>query len=77
MKHFPTKPTTCKTSDMLNSIAMFVDEFPNWMDDDEMVKRMAMAYMMLTKMSAPDEVTDEEYEFVINLHHTLQEIGHD
>ena len=77
MKHFPTKPTTCNVSDMLNSIALFVDEFPNWMEDSEMVKRMAMAYMMLTKMSTPDMVTDEEYEFVINLHHTLQEIGHD
>ena len=77
MKHFPTKPTTCNTSDMLNSIALFVDEFPNWMDDPEMVSRMAMAYMMLTKMAKPDEVSEDEYEFVLNLHQTLQEIDRD
>lgn len=75
--HYPDKPTTCNTSDMLNSIAMFVEEYPNWMEDEAMTARMAMAYMMLTKMSKLDEVTDEEYEFVLSVHNTLQEIRHD
>jgi hypothetical protein len=77
MKHYPETPTTCNVSDMLNSIAQFVEEYPNWMDDRDMTARMAMAYMMFTKMCTPDMVSEDEYEFVMNLHSTLQEIGND
>jgi len=77
MKHYPENPTTCNVSDMLNSMSQFVEEYPEWANDSKMVARMAMAYMMLKKMSTPEMVTDEEYEFVMNLHNTLQEIIHD
>jgi hypothetical protein len=77
MKHYPETPTSCNVSDMLNSIAQFVEEYPDWANDRQMVGRMAMAYMMLTKMSDPEMVSEDEYEFVMNLHSTLQEINND
>ena len=69
------KPTTTDISDLLNSIHDFVQENPDWPDDEAKVARLAMAYMMFTKMCGPEDVTEEEYEFVMSLYNTLQEIG--
>lgn len=71
--HRKASPTTCRVSDLLNSIATFVQENPLWMEDDESTTRLGMAYATLTQMCKPDEVMDEEYEFIMNLHTALQE----
>jgi len=68
-----TTPTTCQVSDLLNSIYKFVNDNPNWLEDDEACARLSMAYSILTKISGPDMVTDEEYEFVIDIHTALKE----
>jgi len=43
------------------------------MDNTESMRRMAMAYSILASMSQPDMVTDEEYEFIMDIHHTIRE----
>jgi hypothetical protein len=72
-KHRPTLRTTCDISDILSEIVTFVQNEPDWMHNPDSVRRMAMAYQILTTISGPDMVTDEEYEFVIDIHRTLQE----
>jgi hypothetical protein len=71
--HKPTKPTTCNVSDLLNTISDFINENPMWDTDPEMVMRMGSAYVMLTKMADPDMTTDDEYEFILNLHAQIKE----
>ena len=61
-------------SDMLNSIAKFVDENPDWREYPEAVQRMSLAYYMFTKMGDPDMTTQDEYDFIIGIHTTLKEI---
>jgi hypothetical protein len=69
----PKKPTTCNVSDLLNSISDFINENPMWDTDPELVMRMGSAYVMLTKMADPDMTTDDEYEFILNLHAQIKE----
>jgi hypothetical protein len=71
--HKPTKPTTCNVSDLLNTISDFINENPMWDTDPEMAMRMGSAYVMLTKMADPDMTTDDEYEFILNLHAQIKE----
>jgi hypothetical protein len=71
--HKPTKPTTCNVSDLLNTISDFINENPMWDTDPEMVMRMGSAYVMLTKMADPNMTTDDEYEFILNLHAQIKE----
>lgn len=66
-------PTTCNTSDLLNQIAQFIGDNPLWYEDDEASARLAMAYAILRNLCDPLEVTDEEFEFVMNIHTTLNE----
>jgi hypothetical protein len=68
------KPTTTDISDLINEIANFVTEHPNWADLDDDLARLAQGYFILTQISGPDMVTEEEYEFVMSLHTTLKEI---
>jgi hypothetical protein len=72
-KHRPALRTTCDISDILSEIVTFVQNEPDWMDNPDSFRRMAMAYQILTTISHPEMVTDEEYEFVIDIHRTLQE----
>jgi len=67
------RPSTCDISDLINEIAQFVADNPAWMDNTESMRRMAMAYSILASMSQPDMVTDEEYEFIMDIHHTIRE----
>ena len=67
-------PTTTNVSDLLNSLAAFVHTNPDWMNDDASTARVAMAYMMLTKMCDPDMCLDEEADFILAVHADLQEI---
>ena len=68
------RPTTTDISDLINEIAIFVHDTPNWAENDDSIARLAQAYFILTQISGPDMVTDEEYEFVMSLHTTLKEI---
>jgi len=70
--HRPTKPTTCNVSDLLNTISDFIYANPEWDSDPDMVMRMGSAYVMLTKMADPDMTTDDEYEFILNLHSQIK-----
>jgi hypothetical protein len=72
-KNHPINPTTCNTSDLLNSIAQFVTENPMWHEDDDATARLATAYGILRNLCDPTEVTDEEFEFVMGIHNTLLE----
>lgn len=72
-RNIPDNPTTCTISDLLNEIYQFVTDNPMWAENPDSLTKMAIAYSILTQSSNPDMVTDEEYEFVINIHTTLRE----
>jgi len=71
--HKPNRPTTCDISDIINEIADFVTNNPEWMEDEESIRRMSMAYSILGAMSSPDMATDEEYYFIINIQNIIRE----
>ena len=66
------KPSPTDISDLLNEVALFVSKNPYWYADDGLVQRLGVAYQILTTISDPDMVTDEEYEFVIDIHNTIK-----
>ena len=67
------KPSPTDISDLIETIRKFVDENPDWMENDKHVARLGVAYHILTTISHPDMVTDEEYEFIITIHNTIKE----
>lgn len=73
MKHKPEQPTTCNISDLLNKIHSFVENEPDWAMDDESVAKMMLAYSILRNISQPDMVTDEEFEFVMDIHAAIKD----
>jgi hypothetical protein len=72
-KHRPDRPTTCDISDLLKEVSGFVNENPLWADDPESLAKMAIVYAILTNMSDPSMVTDEEYEFVIGISEKIKD----
>lgn len=66
------KPSPTDISDLLNEVALFVSKNPYWYADDGLVQRLGVAYQILTTISDPDMVTDEEYEFVMDIHNTIK-----
>lgn len=68
------RPTTTDISDLINEIANFVHDTPDWADNDDSIVRLAQAYFILTQISGPDMVTDDEYEFIMSIHSTLKEV---
>jgi hypothetical protein len=68
------KPTTTDISDLINEIANFVHDTPNWADDVDSIARLSTAYFILTQISGTDMVTEDEYEFIMSIHSTLKEI---
>lgn len=66
--------TTTDISDLINEIANFVHDNPDWAENDDSISRLAMAYFVLTQISGPDMTTDDEYEFIMSIHSTLKEI---
>ena len=66
------KPSPTDISDLINEFALFVSKNPYWYADDGLVQRLGVAYQILTTISDPDMVTDEEYEFVIDIHNTIK-----
>ena len=67
------KPSPTDISDLIETIRKFVDENPDWMENDKHIARLGVAYHILTTISDPDMVTDEEYEFIITIHNTIKE----
>ena len=67
------KPSPTDISDLIETIRKFVDENPDWMENDKHVARLGVAYHILTTISDPDMVTEEEYEFIITIHNTIKE----
>jgi hypothetical protein len=65
-------PTTTNISDLIETIRKFVDENPDWIENDKHIARLGVAYHILTTISDPNMVTDEEYEFVIDIHNTIK-----
>jgi len=66
------KPSPTDISDLIETIRKFVSENPYWYADDGLVQRLGVAYQILTTISDPDMVTDEEYEFVMDIHNTIK-----
>ena len=66
------KPSPTDISDLIETIRKFVDENPDWMENDKHIARLGVAYHILTTISDPDMVTEEEYEFVIDIHNTIK-----
>ena len=66
------KPSPTDISDLINEVALFVSKNPYWYADNGLVQRLATAYQILTTISDPNMVTDEEYEFVMDIHHTIK-----
>lgn len=71
--HKPNRPTTCDISDIINEVADFVTANPTWMEEEDSIRRMAMAYSILGGMSSPDMVTDEEYDFIMDIQTIIKE----
>ena len=66
-------PSSTNISDLIETIRKFVDETPDWMESDKYIARLGVAYHILTTISDPNMVTDEEYEFIITIHNTIKE----
>jgi hypothetical protein len=66
------KPSPTDISDLINEVALFVSKNPYWYADDGLVAKLGVAYHILTTISDPEMVTDEEYEFVIDIHNTIK-----
>ena len=67
------KPSPTDISDLIETIRKFVDENPDWIENDKHIARLGVAYHILTTISDPNMVTDEEYEFIIAIHNTIKE----
>ena len=72
-KHQPDRPSCCDVSDLLNEMYAFVQENPDWMETEMGLHKMSNAYTLLTIICEPDMVTEEEYDFVINIVTTIKE----
>jgi hypothetical protein len=62
-------------SDLLNEVAAFVDENPNWHEDEDSVAKMVIAYGILTNMSDPSMCSEDECEFVVDIFSKIQEVS--
>ena len=67
------KPSPTDISDLIETIRKFVDENPDWMENDKHIARLGVAYHILTTISDPDMVTKEEYKFIIDIHMKIKE----
>ena len=72
-KHRPDRPSCCDVSDLLNEMYAFVQENPLWMETEDGLMKMNTAYSILTTICDPGMTTQDEYDFVINIFHTIRE----
>ena len=66
-------PSTTNISDLINTIRKFVEETPDWLNNDKYIARLGVAYHILTTISDPDMVTEEEYEFIMDIRNIIKE----
>lgn len=66
-------PTTCNISDLINEMFHFAAENPMWDSDPIMVKKMSMAYTVLTTLCDPIHLSTDEFEFVMDIFETCKE----
>ena len=72
-KHKPERPTTCDMSDLLNEMFQFTQENPMWAETEDGLGKMSVAYAILNQISDPLMATQEEIDFVLNIHETIKE----
>lgn len=72
--HLPATPTSCNISDIINEMSFFVANNPMWDSDPDMIKKMSVAYSILTSICEPIHLTDDEFEFVMDIFETCK--GH-
>lgn len=72
-KHKPDRPTTCDMSDLLNEMFQFTQENPMWAETEDGLGKMSVAYAILNQISDPLMATEEEIDFVLNIHATIKE----
>ena len=66
-------PSPTDISDLIETIRNFVDENPDWMESDKHIARLGVAYHILTRISDPEMVTEEEYEFIMDIRNIIKE----
>jgi hypothetical protein len=66
-------PSSCKISDLLASILHFVEDHPDWADDEDAIKKVGMAYHILSQISDPRDVSKEEEDFIMRIFYTMKE----
>ena len=66
-------PSTTNISDLINTIRKFVEETPDWLNNDKYIARLGVAYHILTRISDPEMVTEEEYEFIMDIRNIIKE----
>ena len=71
--HRTATESSCKISDLLNQIAQFVDSNPLWYEDDDSVRKLGMAYHILSQISHREEVSQEEEDFIMEIFATIKE----
>lgn len=71
--HRPKEPTTTNVSDLIGAIYKFTLENPLWHEDSDKVHRVRAGYAILTKMCHPDHLTEDEYNFIIDIFTTCNE----
>ena len=72
-KHTPERPTTCDMSDLLNEMFQFTQENPMWAETEDGLGKMSIAYAILNQISTPLMASEEEIDFVMSIHATIQE----
>lgn len=71
--HRPYAPTTTNVSDLLNAMSSCVEKYPDWADDNDLIHRMMAGYNILTKMSNPEHLTEDEFTFVMEIFNTCKQ----
>jgi hypothetical protein len=60
-------------SDLLNEMFQFTQENPMWAETEDGLGKMSIAYAILNQISTPLMASEEEIDFVMNIHATIQE----
>lgn len=66
-------PSSCKISDLLIGVHNFVEANPYWADDEDGIKKVGMAYHILSQISDPRDVSKEEEDFIMQIFYTMKE----
>jgi hypothetical protein len=50
-----------------------VEENPLWFEDNASVRKVGMAYQVLTKITPKEDVSQEEEDFIMGIFNTIEE----